>query len=168
MLKIEAIIPEEYVPEPQQRMSLYKRLSKAENDEEISRIEDEMFDLYGKIPLQVNRLLQIMKIRLAMKDLRVLKLDYNGKDLTFTFDRDTPVRAADLAIWAQNNRKVRLLPQDKVSYQIGSTDSDGRIDQATSFLERIKIGADSVRPEEAISESHPIMKIQKARILKTK
>jgi len=168
MLKIEAIIPEEYVPEPQQRMSLYKRLSRAENEEEISQIEDEMFDLYGKIPLEVNRLLQVMKIRLGMKELRILKMDYNGRDLTFTFDRDTPVRTSDLAIWAQNNRKVRLLPQDKLSYHIGSTDSDGRISQAMSVLERIKKGADAVKPDDAMPANHPIMKIKKAQILKRK
>ena len=84
-LKLEALIPEDYVPDPQQRMNLYKRLSRAAEPTEIDEIEEEIVDLYGQMPLQVSHLMQVMRIRLAMKEVRIQRLDYNEQDLVFAF-----------------------------------------------------------------------------------
>ncbi|MBI5251102.1 MAG: transcription-repair coupling factor, partial [Desulfomonile tiedjei] len=133
-LKLEAYIPEDYVPETQQRMNLYKRLSRAESDSEIDDTEEEIFDLYGKAPLQVTQLLQVMRIRLAMKEARILRLDYNGQDLVLTFDQETPVRPESLVIWAQRDSRVRLAPGDRLKFRVGQTDAQSRISQCFELI----------------------------------
>ena len=60
-LKIEAVIPEEYVPDSRQRMNLYKRLSRAETSTEIDQLEDEILDLYGKPPPEKRELIEKRK-----------------------------------------------------------------------------------------------------------
>jgi transcription-repair coupling factor (superfamily II helicase) len=142
-LRLEAFIPEGYVPDPQQRMNLYKRLSRASQGSEIDEIEEEIFDLYGKPPQEVSRLIQIMAVRLAMKESRILKLDYSGQELILTFDPGTPVNPAALVTWAQQEPGVRLLPGDRLAYRIGDVGSQARIDNSFQLLSRLQQLVDS-------------------------
>jgi transcription-repair coupling factor (superfamily II helicase) len=133
-LKIEARIPEDYVPDPRQRMNLYKRLSRAAEDSEILDIEDEILDLYGNPPEQVSNLFHIMRIRLLMRDVRSVRLDYNGTDLVFTFDTDTPLSPQAIVHWAQSNANARLLPGDRLAYRIGGVSGSERIQKCKDIL----------------------------------
>jgi len=136
-LRLEAFFPEDYVPDTQQRMNLYKRLSRASQESEIDEVEDEILDLYGKAPVQVFHLLQIMRIRLSMKEVRILRLDYNKKDLILSFHPETPVNPMTLVKWAQTDHRFRLLPGDRLSYRIGDTDEHSRIDNCSQLLGKL-------------------------------
>lgn len=137
-LQLEAMIPENYVPDPQQRMSLYKRLSRATENREIDEIEDEILDLYGRPPQQVLHLVQIMRIRLAMKDLRILKLDFTGREFVVSFDQLTPVSPQALVSWAQQDPRVRLLPGDRLGYRTGETDPQLRINMCSELMAKLE------------------------------
>lgn len=138
-LRIEALIPEEYVPDARQRMNLYKRLSRAETSREIDLLEDEILDLYGKPPLETSHLVRLMRIRLLMKEVRISKLDYTGQDLVLSFDSETPANPDFLISWAhQSPDQVRIIPGDRVLYRIGKTDTRTRIRQTFELLERIR------------------------------
>ena len=47
-----AFIPEAYVEDPGERLSLYRRLSLSRSDEEVETIREELVDRFGKIPLE--------------------------------------------------------------------------------------------------------------------
>jgi transcription-repair coupling factor (superfamily II helicase) len=137
-LKIEILVPDEYVPDPRQRMSLYKRLSRATSNEEIDDIQDEIMDRYGKAPKQVSRLISIMRLRLAMKELRIIRMDYSGKDLVLSFNEDTPIQGEDLILWAHKNPETfRFLPGDRVAWRIGPSEPDTRIEQSVRLMENL-------------------------------
>jgi transcription-repair coupling factor (superfamily II helicase) len=136
-LKLEALIPEDYVPDPQQRMNLYKRLSRAAEPTEIDEIEEEIVDLYGQTPFQVSHLMRVMRIRLAMKEVRIQRLDYNEQDLVFAFDPETQVNPQILISWAQKDRRIRLLPGDRLAFHVGKVDPVSRIDKCISLLDRL-------------------------------
>ncbi|MDQ7781505.1 MAG: transcription-repair coupling factor [Desulfomonilaceae bacterium] len=148
-LKIEALIPEDYVPEPQQRMNLYKKLSRASADSEIDEIQDEILDLYGKAPHQVNNLIQLMRIRTAMKEIRVLRLDYSEPHLVLSFDPETALSPELLVAWAQSDERVRLLPGDRLIYRIGDADTEARIDGCFQLLDFIR---HSISPGEVATD----------------
>ena len=137
-LKLEALIPEDYVPDPQQRMNLYKRLSRAAESAEIDEIEEEIVDLYGQAPFQVSHLMQVMRIRLAMKEVRIQRLDYNEQDLVLSFDSETQVNPQILIAWAHKDRRIRLLPGDRLAFHVGKVDSASRINKCISLLERLR------------------------------
>jgi transcription-repair coupling factor (superfamily II helicase) len=147
-LKLEALIPEDYVPDSQQRMNLYKRLSRADSMAEIDEIEEEIIDLYGKTPMQVTHLLAVMRIRLDLKHLRVVRLDYTGKELVFAFAADTDVNPLVLVWWAQKDPKVRVLPGDKLGYLVGQTDGEARVGHVCAVLDRLR---ESCEPKDVIS-----------------
>jgi transcription-repair coupling factor (superfamily II helicase) len=146
-LQLEAHIPEEYVPDPQQRMNLYKRLSRATDISEIEGIEDEIIDLYGKPPLQTSFFLRFMHIRAQMKRIGVRKIDYAEPDLVLTFDPSTLVRSEFLVAWAQKEPGlIRLLPDDRVLFRVGRLEEGARIDRCHKLLELL---GESVRVDSA-------------------
>jgi len=151
-LRLEALIPEAYAPDPRQRMNLYKRLSRATEPSEIDGIEEEIYDLYGKPPVAAYHLIQIMRIRLSMKELRILRLDYNKQDLVFAFDTQTPVDPTRLIEWAQQDRQVRLLPGDRLAYRVGAMDEEARIEKCMELLKGLK---EMVEEGKAIQKQEP-------------
>ncbi len=160
-LKVETLIPEAYVPDPRQRMNLYKRLSRAADGTEIDEIEDEILDLYGKAPGQVDHLVRIMRIRLAMKEIRMLKLEYNPPNLIATFDPETPLNPDEFVAWAQSDfRRIRLLPNDRLMYRIGDGDPERRIAGCQELLDNLNtiIGA---RPSPAVPKQPVIRRVRR-------
>ena len=136
-LKVEAFIPEDYIPEVNQRMNFYKRLSRASSQAEIDGIEEEIVDLYGRSPEQVNALFGIMKLRLVMKELRILKLDYVKGSLVISFDQSTTVTPGSLIKWVQKEPSAQLAPGDKLIYQIGLIDSTQRANVGFKILSEL-------------------------------
>ena len=58
-----AFFPDEYVPDSHQKLHLYRRLSKSESGIEIEALRDELADRYGRLPAEVERLLDVAAIR---------------------------------------------------------------------------------------------------------
>jgi len=137
-LKVQAIIPDDYVPDPKQRMNLYKKLSKASNQNDIDETEDEIIDLYGKEPVEVVQLISLMKIRLQMKELGLLKLDYTIRELVFSFAPDPKINPGRIIELVQSDKRMRLIPGDRLGYKLTDEEIDQRVDICFSLLERLK------------------------------
>ncbi len=137
-LKMEALIPDDYVPEPKQRMNLYKKLSKASSQSEIDETEDEIMDLYGKEPLEVTRLISLMRIRLQMKELGLLKLDYATRELIFGFSPEPKIDPLRFIEFVQADKRMRLIPGDRLGYKLTDQEVDQRVDICFNILNRLK------------------------------
>ncbi|HNT87753.1 MAG TPA: transcription-repair coupling factor, partial [Candidatus Hydrogenedentes bacterium] len=60
---VDAYIPEDYVPVPAQKISLYRRIAGVTAVEEISEMESELADRFGRPPAPVRRLIEVMRAR---------------------------------------------------------------------------------------------------------
>lgn len=90
-LAIPAFIPETYIPDTNQRLVLYKRLVQAESAAEVADLVSEMQDRYGATPLAVQTLAGVMELRITLKQLKVQKIEKDGKRLCLTFHPRTAV-----------------------------------------------------------------------------
>ncbi|MGC8658206.1 MAG: transcription-repair coupling factor [Desulfomonilaceae bacterium] len=133
-LKVEAYIPDTYVPDANQRMNFYKRLSRSSSQNEIDGIEEEIVDLYGKAPDQVETLLNIMTIRLIMKELLVLKIDYTKGNLIISFSESTSLAPESLIKWVQTKQNATITPGNKLVLKISTADPKQRVKIALSTL----------------------------------
>jgi transcription-repair coupling factor (superfamily II helicase) len=70
----QAMIPESYVEEPNERINLYRRLNKANDLATIERIGEELRDRFGPPPGSVVRLIEVASIRLTAASLGVDRL----------------------------------------------------------------------------------------------
>ena len=60
---VPAAIPEKYIPAPEQRMDLYRRMARVRTQEEGDDIIDELIDRYGEPPKSVTNLIAIALLR---------------------------------------------------------------------------------------------------------
>ncbi len=63
-LPLPALIPEEYVPDLNTRLSLYLRLAKVSLPGELDELESELEDRFGPLPPEVKDLLYMVRIKL--------------------------------------------------------------------------------------------------------
>ncbi|MFB6258124.1 MAG: transcription-repair coupling factor [Flavobacteriales bacterium] len=89
---LEVRIPDEYVKDINERLSLYQRLDNVNSEEGLQRFEEELRDRFGPIPESVSALFDVVRLRWRGRDLGFEKLVIkNGKMLgTFVTDPDSP------------------------------------------------------------------------------
>ncbi len=90
-LGLSTFLPESYVPDPNQRLVFYKKLAAAEVETELYTVVDELRDRYGEVPEPAALLLEVMKLRVLLKRLRIELAEYDGRQLVFGFHARTPV-----------------------------------------------------------------------------
>ncbi|MBI3357355.1 MAG: hypothetical protein HY038_11405 [Nitrospirae bacterium] len=74
-LPVSAFIPEYFVADPHQRLSLYKRLTACSQVGELALLHGEIQDRYGLPPEPVERLLEVMHLRIQAKRLRLASIE---------------------------------------------------------------------------------------------
>lgn len=74
-VNVSAFIPEEYVADAHQRLSLYKRLASCLRVGDLALLHGEIQDRYGPLPGPVERLFEVMQIRLLAKSLRLASVE---------------------------------------------------------------------------------------------
>jgi transcription-repair coupling factor (superfamily II helicase) len=70
-LPVEAHLPEAYVPVPDQRISLYRRISRTGRGEELQSLVEEMRDRFGPEPAPVTALIRLAVIRIAAEEIGI-------------------------------------------------------------------------------------------------
>jgi transcription-repair coupling factor (superfamily II helicase) len=71
-------IPDDYVPDPGQRLELYKRLSAIESDDELREVIEEISDRYGPLPGEVVLLGEIMGVKAIARRMDILQLEISS------------------------------------------------------------------------------------------
>ncbi len=115
--QVSAFIPEGYIPDAHQRLSIYKRLSGCGEEEEVDGLRTELEDRYGPVPEPATRLLQIIQLKLMAKALRVLKIEEKERTLSFVFHESTGVTENDL-LRLLNTLKDRVRFTSSYSFEI--------------------------------------------------
>src|SRR5690606_20113752 len=78
------LIPEDYVPDLNVRLSLYRRLSDAENNETREALAAELIDRFGPLPDEAKQLLRIVGIKANCKTACVERIDVGPKGAVLT------------------------------------------------------------------------------------
>jgi transcription-repair coupling factor (superfamily II helicase) len=115
--QISAYIPDQYIPDTYQRLSIYKRLSGCEEAEEIDAMRAELEDRYGPLPEPVVHLLQLLQLKVMAKALRILKIEEKERVLSFAFDESAQVTENDL-LRLLNTFKDRIHFTSHFSFEI--------------------------------------------------
>jgi len=85
-------IPDDYLPDTGQRLDFYRRLSVAEDEEEIAAVLAELRDRYGSPPDEVAILGDIMVVRALGRRLHAATIELTDTRLALSFRDTTPLR----------------------------------------------------------------------------
>ncbi|PLY02860.1 MAG: transcription-repair coupling factor [Desulfuromonas sp.] len=119
-LGLSAFLPEDYVRDPNQRLLLYQRLARAGDEREVYDMGDELRDRYGDLPPAAKLLLENMKLRVTMKQLRIEGLEYDGQRLVFAFHPQTPVPPEKiLGLLQEDPQRFSFSPDYRLTVKVG-------------------------------------------------
>lgn len=83
-LSVAASVPDRYVPSPEQRMDLYRRIARIRCEAEADDLVDELIDRYGEPPKTVNNLISVALLRAAAADCGITEIAQKHGALLFT------------------------------------------------------------------------------------
>ena len=87
-LGVPVLIPEDYVPDLDVRLGLYRRLSQLATKVELEGFAAELIDRFGKLPREVNTLMLVVRIKAMCKRAGISKLDAGPRGATIQFHND--------------------------------------------------------------------------------
>jgi transcription-repair coupling factor (superfamily II helicase) len=109
------LIPEEYVPDLNVRLSLYRRLSDAEKAQDREALAAELIDRFGPLPPEAGQLLKVVAIKGLCREANVSKIDVGPKGAVVSFRNDEFKNGLSLVQFVQKNQVAwRIRPDHKV------------------------------------------------------
>ena len=87
-LKIDAYIPEDYIPDGKQKIDIYKLFQTIESEADISELQDELIDRFGDYPEEVEHLFTVSKLRLYGRKERVEFITEKKKQLEMLLEEN--------------------------------------------------------------------------------
>ncbi len=118
-----AYLPDTYVSEAWQRLTLYKRISDLRSLEEVEQMAAEMGDRFGPPPEEAARLLDLMRIRQMAQSAQVLKIVQKDDALTFVVDPTSQTASCDPEpLTRQFRRRIRFI--SSAAFEIDLTAAD--------------------------------------------
>jgi len=137
-LKVPAFIPEAYVKDAGQRLVIYKKLTQAENEEDVLDVQNEVLDRFGKYPLATSYLFEIMKLRVLLKRLIVRQIDFDGRAVIISFHPRTPASPDTIiGMMRSEPKKYQFTPDYKLVCTLKETSFEGILEMAKGVLTRL-------------------------------
>jgi transcription-repair coupling factor (superfamily II helicase) len=109
-LRIDLKIDETYIPDMNQRLSVYRRMASARSLEEVAAFLEELRDRYGAPPPSIANLAQYARIRLVSDQVGLESLDREGQIVVLKFRQDARIDPAPLLRLIQERGDLTLLP----------------------------------------------------------
>jgi transcription-repair coupling factor (superfamily II helicase) len=109
------LIPEDYVADLSVRLALYRRLADLEDERDIDAFAAELVDRFGKMPDEVDHLLDTVKIKALCRRANVAKIDTGPKGAVISFRDDRFANPEGLVAYIrQQGPRARVRPDMKV------------------------------------------------------
>ncbi len=142
-LNVSAFIPEDYVGDSHQRLSLYKRLSSCRQMGDLALLHGEIQDRYGALPEPVERLFEVMQVRLLAQALRLAQVEVKPGPppaAVVTFDPKAAVPEAGVRkIMDRYQRRFRLRSPLSFEVQMPQPDWASVFPELTAALQTLAV-----------------------------
>jgi len=90
-LGVPALIPEDYLPDVNTRLQLYKRIAGAKSEEALRQLQIEMIDRFGLLSDPIKTLFALTKLKLDATPLGIIKIDIGESSGSVTFIENPPL-----------------------------------------------------------------------------
>ncbi|CAD7336002.1 transcription-repair coupling factor [Sphingomonadales bacterium 56] len=125
------LIPEDYVPDLDLRMGLYRRLNEVEDRQGLEAFAAELIDRFGKLPAPTQNLFKIIEIKQNCVTANISKIDVGPKGALVSFFEDRFPKPEGLVAYIQRlNGVARLRPDSKVVVNRAWADPAARLNGA--------------------------------------
>lgn len=130
-LDVSSYIPDEFIDDSNQKIEIYQNIALCKNEEEIKDIVDSIIDRYGDMPQEIEKLIDIARIRNMCREKNIIKVSQKNTKIIFYFDEKTfDLQIIDNIIKKYGN-KIKFSPAKNsyITYQL---------DENSDILKEIK------------------------------
>ena len=117
-LKVDFRLDENYVPDMNQRLMIYRRIAGARSEDEIGRIVDEVRDRYGPLPAQVLNLADFARIRVLADGLGIEAIDRADSVIAIKFRPKAKVDPMHIIGLVQERGDLTLVPPNSLKLDL--------------------------------------------------
>ena len=136
-LQLTAFIPNNYIPDPDQKISAYRALAAVNSRLELALILEEWSDRYGAIPAAARQLVKVMELKQVAKKIGFARIKSEGKQNIIL-----ETKMAEPA-WKNLQQRLPIHLQSRFTFQtgkvtvrgIGSLSADKQLQTLIEYLE---------------------------------
>jgi len=137
-LHLPALIPDDYLPDVHTRLTLYKRIASAGDEEGLRELQVEMIDRFGLLPAATKNLFAIASLKLRAAALGIRKFDLGAAGGRITFRAKPEVDPTTIIRLIQQKPRVyKLDGQDRLRIALELPEPADRLRVAGELLEML-------------------------------
>ena len=137
-LHLPALIPDDYLPDVNMRLTLYKRLANCQTERDLYELQVEMIDRFGLLPEPAKTLFELAKLRQMGERLGLIKIEAGPNGGRLKFSASTPVEPMTIIEMVQKRPNTfRLQNNDQLSFTTEMETAEERVDKLTFILEQL-------------------------------
>jgi transcription-repair coupling factor (superfamily II helicase) len=138
-LRIPALIPDDYIPDVNMRLSLYKRIANSKNNNDLNEIQVELIDRFGLLPEPAKNLIAVTSIKQRCAKLGIAKIEAHALGGAVTFTEHTKVDPMFLVSLLQAQSKTfKLDGPSKLKFTMSLEKSAERLSWLKQLLDNFK------------------------------
>ena len=138
-LRLPALIPDDYLPDIHTRLVLYKRISNAESDEQLTALQVEMIDRFGLLPESTKNLFRVTELKLRSDRLGIRKIDAGVKSGKLEFEQDSIIDPGTLVALLQSEpHRYRLSTANQLTFHESMEKPETRFSKVERLLKQLE------------------------------
>lgn len=137
-LNLDIRIPENYIGDVGQRLRMYKRISSAIDEEELSGLKQEMVDRFGKYPEPVENLFRYARLRQEALALQVQAIEKSKSQVFLRFTDNSKVSAQKLLDLVVRNKRATFSPQGLLTLDAPESEPAALFEMIRDVLNQIR------------------------------
>ena len=137
-LGLQALIPDDYLPDVYLRLTLYKRIAGATSDAKLDDLQVEMVDRFGALPQAVANLFAITRLKLEITTFEFLrKIQLTRHEGRITFGDPGPEPESVVRIIEDSSHHYRLDNKMRLHFELDMPNLEDRIHAIRDLTHRI-------------------------------
>ncbi|WP_313575318.1 transcription-repair coupling factor, partial [Pseudescherichia sp.] len=137
-LRMPALLPDDYIPDVNTRLSFYKRVASAKSSSELEEIKVELIDRFGLLPDPARTLLEVARLRQQAQKLGIRKLESNDKGGAIEFAEKNHVNPAWLiGLLQKQPQHFRLDGPTRLKFMQELGERKTRMEWVSNFMKEL-------------------------------
>ena len=137
-MALSAYVPETYINDIDQRLSVYRRLAKMTDTTELSGFKKELIDRFGTLPDEAGNLLLKIMLKILARKAGVARLDFFESSMSLQFSQAHQENSAGIvALISANADRFRLTPAHVLTVRLSHRGVYDRLAQVKNILKDI-------------------------------
>jgi len=103
-IAVSCYIPDDFISNHNHKIEIYQNIALCKTEDDIRNIVDEIIDKYGRLPKEIENLLEVARIKRLCKENNIIKIVQRRDKINFTLGKKYDISNIEKLIKKYNNR----------------------------------------------------------------